>query len=160
MFRIGQGLDFHKLELNSSRPLILGGATIDSEYALIGHSDADIILHALSDAILGALGLGDIGQYFPDTEPSLKDMDSRIILKKTLDLMKERNFSLINMDCTIIGERPKIAPHRGKIQLTLSGLLGIPQDCVSIKATTTEKMGALGRVEGIGATCVVLLKSV
>lgn len=82
MFRIGQGLDFHKLELNSSRPLILGGATIDSEYALIGHSDADIILHALSDAILGALGLGDIGQYFPDKDPSLKNMDSKIILKK------------------------------------------------------------------------------
>ncbi|EQA43934.1 2-C-methyl-D-erythritol 2,4-cyclodiphosphate synthase [Leptospira broomii serovar Hurstbridge str. 5399] len=159
MFRIGQGLDFHKLELNSSRPLILGGATIDSEYALIGHSDADIILHALSDAILGALGLGDIGQYFPDKDPSLKNMDSKIILKKTLDLMGERNFSLINIDCTIIGERPKIAPHREIIQRTLSGLLGIPQDCVSVKATTTEKMGALGRVEGIGATCVILLKS-
>ncbi|EIE02409.1 2-C-methyl-D-erythritol 2,4-cyclodiphosphate synthase [Leptospira licerasiae] len=158
MYRIGQGLDFHRLETNQTRPLILGGAIIDSEYALIGHSDADIVIHALADAILGAMGLGDIGQYFPDTDPSLKNMDSKLILQKVLDLAKEKNFSLVNIDCTLIGERPKIAPHRIKIQSSLSNLLGLPEDCVSVKATTTEKMGALGRTEGLGASCVVLLQ--
>ena len=158
MYRIGQGLDFHRLETNDSRPLILGGAVIDSEYALIGHSDADIVIHALADAILGAMGLGDIGQYFPDTDPSLKNMDSKLILQKTLDLAKEKNFSLVNIDCTLIGERPKISPHIIKIQSSLSILLGLPEDCVSVKATTTEKMGALGRTEGLGASCVVLLR--
>lgn len=158
MYRIGQGLDFHRLETNPERPLILGGTTIDSEFALIGHSDADIIIHALADAILGALGLGDIGQHFPDTDPSLKNMDSRLILDKTLRLGEEKGFSLVNIDCTIVGERPKIAPHRSKIQSSLATLLGLPEDCVSIKATTTEKMGALGRTEGLGASCVVLLR--
>ncbi|GBF39196.1 2-C-methyl-D-erythritol 2,4-cyclodiphosphate synthase [Leptospira johnsonii] len=158
MYRIGQGLDFHRLETNEARPLILGGAIIDSEYALIGHSDADIVIHALADAILGAMGLGDIGQYFPDTDPSLKNMDSKLILQKTLDLAKEKNFSLVNIDCTLIGERPKISPHRIKIQSSLSNLLGLAEDCVSVKATTTEKMGALGRTEGLGASCVVLLQ--
>ncbi|TGK12173.1 2-C-methyl-D-erythritol 2,4-cyclodiphosphate synthase [Leptospira fletcheri] len=156
--RIGHGLDFHRLELNPSRDLILGGTVIESEYALIGHSDADIVLHALADAILGALGLGDIGQYFPDTDPKFKNMNSRIILEKSLELMRGKGFELVNTDCTIIGERPKISPHRIRIQETLSGLLGLPQDCVSIKATTTEKMGAIGRQEGIGTACVVLLE--
>ncbi|TGK07623.1 2-C-methyl-D-erythritol 2,4-cyclodiphosphate synthase [Leptospira semungkisensis] len=158
MYRIGQGLDFHRLEINQERPLILGGALLDSEYALVGHSDADIVIHALADAILGAMGLGDIGQHFPDTDPSLKNMDSSIILKKTLDLSKEKGFQLVNIDCTLMGERPKIAPHRTKIQSSLSSLLNLPEDCVSIKATTTEKMGALGRTEGLGASCVVLME--
>ncbi|MFB5649196.1 2-C-methyl-D-erythritol 2,4-cyclodiphosphate synthase [Leptospira wolffii] len=157
MYRIGQGLDFHRLETNPERPLILGGARIESELALVGHSDADIVIHALADAILGALGLGDIGQHFPDTDPSLKNMDSRLILEKTLSLSGEKGFSLVNIDCTLIGEKPKIAPHRTKIQSSLSSLLRLPEDCVSVKATTTEKMGALGRSEGLGASCVVLL---
>ncbi|TGL63541.1 2-C-methyl-D-erythritol 2,4-cyclodiphosphate synthase [Leptospira sarikeiensis] len=158
MYRIGQGLDFHRLETNEARPLILGGALIDSEFALVGHSDADIVIHALADAILGALGLGDIGHYFPDTDPSLKNMDSKRILEKTMELASEKGFGLVNIDCTLIGERPKIAPHRIKIQSSLSSLLKLPEDCVSIKATTTEKMGALGRTEGLGASCVVLLE--
>ncbi|WP_078124838.1 2-C-methyl-D-erythritol 2,4-cyclodiphosphate synthase [Leptospira alexanderi] len=157
MFRIGNGIDFHKLEINQDRPLMLGGIECESEYALVGHSDADIILHALSDAILGALALGDIGQYFPDTDQKLKNIDSKIILAKCLELMKERNFQLVNVDCTVIGERPKIAPLKEKIMKSLCRLLNLPADCVSVKATTTEKMGALGRQEGIGTFCTILL---
>ncbi|WP_061249556.1 2-C-methyl-D-erythritol 2,4-cyclodiphosphate synthase [Leptospira alstonii] len=157
MYRIGNGIDFHKLEINPDRPLILGGIECESEFALVGHSDADIILHAISDAILGALALGDIGRYFPDTDPKLKNMDSKIILSKCLDLMKEKNFDLINVDCTVIGERPKIAPLKDNITKSLSILLDLPKDCVSVKATTTEKMGALGRQEGIGTFCTILL---
>ncbi|EKR66263.1 2-C-methyl-D-erythritol 2,4-cyclodiphosphate synthase [Leptospira weilii str. 2006001853] len=157
MFRIGNGIDFHKLEINQDRPLILGGVECESEFALVGHSDADIILHAISDAILGALALGDIGRYFPDTDPKLKNIDSKIILAKCLKLMKERNFRLVNVDCTVVGERPKIAPLKEKITKSLCGLLNLPADCVSVKATTTEKMGALGRQEGIGTFCTILL---
>ncbi|TGM53167.1 2-C-methyl-D-erythritol 2,4-cyclodiphosphate synthase [Leptospira adleri] len=157
MYRIGNGIDFHKLEINSERPLILGGIECESEFALVGHSDADIILHAISDAILGALALGDIGQYFPDTDPKLKNIDSKIILSKCLELMKERNFHLVNVDCTVIGERPKIAPLKERITNSLSSLLSLPSECVSVKATTTEKMGALGRQEGIGTFCTILL---
>ncbi|RHX81523.1 2-C-methyl-D-erythritol 2,4-cyclodiphosphate synthase [Leptospira yasudae] len=157
MYRIGNGIDFHKLEINPGRPLMLGGIECESEFALVGHSDADIILHALSDAILGALALGDIGQYFPDTDQKLKNMDSKIILFKCLELMKERNFALVNVDCTVIGERPKIAPLKERITKSLSSLLDLSADCVSVKATTTEKMGALGRQEGIGTFCTILL---
>ncbi|EMO52019.1 2-C-methyl-D-erythritol 2,4-cyclodiphosphate synthase [Leptospira noguchii] len=157
MYRIGNGIDFHKLEINSSRSLMLGGLECESEFALVGHSDADIILHAISDAILGALALGDIGQYFPDTDQSLKNMDSKVILAKCIELMKEKNFNLVNVDCTVIGEKPKIAPLKEKITKSLSSLLNLPLDCVSVKATTTEKMGALGRQEGIGTFCSVLL---
>ncbi|EMJ91742.1 2-C-methyl-D-erythritol 2,4-cyclodiphosphate synthase [Leptospira alstonii] len=157
MYRIGNGIDFHKLEINPDRPLVLGGIECESEFALVGHSDADIILHAISDAILGALALGDIGRYFPDTDPKLKNMDSKIILSKCLDLMKGRHFDLVNVDCTVIGERPKIAPLKERITKSLSSLLNLPEDCVSVKATTTEKMGALGRQEGIGTFCTILL---
>ncbi|EMJ94676.1 MULTISPECIES: 2-C-methyl-D-erythritol 2,4-cyclodiphosphate synthase [Leptospira] len=158
MYRIGNGIDFHKLEINPSRPLVLGGLECESEFALVGHSDADIILHAISDAILGASALGDIGQYFPDTDPSLKNMDSKMILAKCLELMKQKGFDLVNVDCTVIGEKPKIAPLKEKIIKSLSSLLNLPLDCVSVKATTTEKMGALGRQEGIGTFCSVLLE--
>ncbi|EMK21326.1 2-C-methyl-D-erythritol 2,4-cyclodiphosphate synthase [Leptospira kirschneri] len=158
MYRIGNGIDFHKLEINPSRPLVLGGLECESEFALVGHSDADIILHAISDAILGASALGDIGQYFPDTDPSLKNMDSKMILAKCLELMKQKGFDLVNVDCTVIGEKPKIAPLKEKIIKSLSSLLDLPLDCVSVKATTTEKMGALGRQEGIGTFCSVLLE--
>ncbi|AYV55491.1 2-C-methyl-D-erythritol 2,4-cyclodiphosphate synthase [Leptospira kmetyi] len=157
MYRIGNGIDFHKLEINPGRPLMLGGIECESEFALVGHSDADIILHALSDAILGALALGDIGQYFPDTDQKLKNMDSKVILRKCLELMRERNFELVNVDCTVIGERPKIAPLKERITKSLCDLLNLPADCVSVKATTTEKMGALGRQEGIGTFCTILL---
>lgn len=159
-YRVGNGIDFHQLAVNPDRPLILGGFTIESEWSLVGHSDADIVLHALSDAILGALGLGDIGQYFPDTDKSLKNMDSSIILKKCLDLMQERGYRLLNVDNTIVGEKPKIAPHRLNIISSLSKLLEIPPDQVSVKATTTEKMGALGRSEGLAVFSTVMLESI
>lgn len=159
-YRVGNGIDFHKLAIDAARPLILGGYTIESEWSLVGHSDADIVLHALSDAILGALGLGDIGLYFPDTDPSLKNMDSSCILRKCLDLMKERGYVLLNVDNTIVGEKPKIAPHRLQIISSLSQLLSIPEDQVSVKATTTEKMGALGRSEGLAVFSSVMLEFV
>lgn len=159
-YRVGNGIDFHKLTLDSARPLILGGYTIETEWALVGHSDADIVLHALSDAILGALGLGDIGLYFPDTDPSLKNMDSSRILSKCLELMKERGYVLLNVDNTIVGEKPKIAPHRLQIISSLSQLISIPEDQISVKATTTEKMGALGRSEGLAVFTSVLLEFV
>ncbi|RHX88298.1 2-C-methyl-D-erythritol 2,4-cyclodiphosphate synthase [Leptospira stimsonii] len=157
MYRIGNGIDFHKLEINAERPLVLGGIECESEFALVGHSDADIILHAISDAVLGALALGDIGQHFPDTDPKIKNIDSKIILSKCLELMREKKFELINVDCTVIGERPKIAPLKERITKSLSNLLSLPADCVSVKATTTEKMGALGRQEGLGTFCTILL---
>ncbi|XDD49792.1 2-C-methyl-D-erythritol 2,4-cyclodiphosphate synthase [Leptospira sp. WS92.C1] len=158
MYRIGNGIDFHKLEINPERPLVLGGILCESEFALVGHSDADIILHAICDAVLGALALGDIGQYFPDTDPNLKNIDSKKILSQCLELMNKRGFQFVNVDCTVIGERPKIAPLKNQITNSLSALLSLPADCVSVKATTTEKMGALGRQEGIGTFCTILLE--
>lgn len=155
--RVGNGLDFHKLESNPDRPLILGGFVIPGEWALVGHSDADLVLHAISDAIYGALAMGDIGTHFPDTDPSLKNMDSRRIIGSALRSMEERGFGLMNMDITIIGERPKISPHREQISESLALLLGISADRIGVKATTTEKMGALGRKEGVGCLATVLL---
>jgi 2-C-methyl-D-erythritol 2,4-cyclodiphosphate synthase len=155
--RVGSGLDFHRLIQDPERPLMLGGVEIAGELALKGHSDADVILHALADAILGALALGDIGDLFPDTEAQYKDMDSRLIVERSLELMEERSFSLVNVDITVMGETPRIKPHRLKIRQTLAGLLGLPLDAVSLKATTTEQMGFLGRSEGLGAQALVLL---
>lgn len=157
-YRVGNGIDFHKLAIDKDRPLILGGYRIESEWSLIGHSDADIVLHALSDAILGALGLGDIGQYFPDSDKALKNMDSSIILNKSLELMREKGYELLNVDNTIIGEKPKITPHRSDIIASLAKLLNLPVDQVSVKATTTEKMGALGRSEGLAVFTTVMLE--
>jgi 2-C-methyl-D-erythritol 2,4-cyclodiphosphate synthase len=157
MSRIGNGLDFHRLEINPERPLLLGGYLVPSELALVGHSDADIVLHAIADAILGALALGDIGEYFPDTNPDLKNMDSKIIIHKCLALMKEANYSIENLDVTIICEKPKISPHKLEIRKSLSNLLNVALTCVSVKATTTEKMGALGRSEGVGVLVTILL---
>ncbi len=157
MYRVGNGLDFHTLENNPKRPFLLGGYEIETELALVGHSDADILLHAISDAILGALSLGDIGLYFPDTDSSLKGLDSKIIIKKVESLMKEKQYEIVNIDSTIICEKPKILPYREKIALSISEILALPIDTISVKATTTEKMGALGRKEGVGVLSTVLL---
>lgn len=159
-FRIGNGIDFHKLEFNPNRPLILGGYRIESEYALIGHSDADILIHAISDAILGSVGLSDIGNYFPDTDKNLKNMDSSLIIKKAIELLTEKNYRILNLDNTIICERPKISPHREKIIESISNLIHLPKDCIGIKATTTEKMGAIGREEGVAVFSTVLVELV
>lgn len=155
--RVGTGLDFHRLIENKERPLLLGGYLVPGEYALEGHSDADIIFHALADAIFGALGLGDIGMYFPDTDPNLKGMDSSEIIQAAVDAMEQKGYFISNVDITIIGERPKVGPHRWQIRDSVAAHLGVDSDQVGIKATTTEKMGALGRKEGIGCLATVLL---
>ena len=156
--RIGNGIDFHKLEKNLTRPLVLGGYVIDTDLSLVGHSDADILLHSIADSILGALALGDIGLHFPDTDITLKNMDSRIIIEKVLEFMKERGYEIENIDNTIIGEKPKISPHREKIRESLQNILQLDMNRISVKATTTEKMGALGRQEGLCVMSTVLLR--
>lgn len=155
--RLGNGLDFHRLIQDSHRPLILGGATIESEFSLEGHSDADIILHALADAILGALAGPDIGELFPDTDPALKNMDSARIIEKAMSFVTDRGFSISNVDITLIGERPEIKPHKETIRRSLSRLLAIDVERIGIKATTTEKMGFAGRGEGLGCLATALL---
>lgn len=156
--RIGNGLDFHKLIEDPERPLILGGYVLPGEsLALSGHSDADLILHSLADAIYGALGLGDIGYYFPDTDESIRGIDSKKIIAAALKSAGERGYRPLNVDITIIGERPKISKHREAIQESIAGILGIERSRVGLKATTTEKMGALGRKEGLGCLATVLM---
>ncbi len=160
MFRIGQGIDFHKITTKETnpKPLILGGIEIESNYTIIAHSDGDIILHALSDAILGALGEKDIGEYFPDDIQETKNLDSKIILKKTLEIAKEKQFIIQNIDITILSEVPKIKPFREKIKKNLSILCNIDTQQIAIKATTTETLGFIGRKEGIGCFAIVLLR--
>jgi 2-C-methyl-D-erythritol 2,4-cyclodiphosphate synthase len=159
MFRVGNGIDFHKIIHEPFRPLVLAGIEIKSEFALLGHSDADIILHSVADAILGALALGDIGQHFPDTDPNLKNMDSNRIIQKCLELMTEKHYQIVNVDVTYVGDHPKINPYRAELVQSLAKILGITTDYVSIKATTSEGMGALGRSEGVMVMSTVLLES-
>ena len=153
--RIGHGYDTHRLV--SGRPLILGGVKIPYDKGLEGHSDADALLHALADAILGAMAKGDIGHYFPDTEAELKNMDSRIILKRIFELMREKKFVLLNADLTILAQAPKMTSYIPAMKQTIATDLAIKPDQVNIKATTTEKMGHIGRGEGIAVHAVVLL---
>ena len=156
--RTGFGIDFHRLVYDPQRPFILGGVKIESEgLALEGHSDADILIHALSDSLLGALGLGDIGDFFPDTDPANKGMDSKNILSFALKHLSDQNFSISNTDLTMIGEKPKISPYKTKIRSSLAELLNIPLARISLKATSTEKMGAIGRKEGLGCVANVLI---
>ncbi|MCR9142773.1 MAG: 2-C-methyl-D-erythritol 2,4-cyclodiphosphate synthase [bacterium] len=156
-FRVGNGLDFHRLIEEPDRPLMIGGVEIPGVLALQGHSDADVLLHALADAMLGAMGLGDIGEFFPDTDPRYKNMDSRDIINFVHSEVKQSGYKIANVDLTLIGERPKFTPHKAEIRRSLAALLAIPLDCVGCKATTTEKMGALGRSEGVGCLAAVLL---
>lgn len=158
MFRIGQGFDVHQLTEN--RPLIIGGVTIPYEKGLIGHSDADVLLHTVTDACLGAIGEGDIGKHFPDTDPNFKDADSGELLQKVWELVKSRGYELVNADCTIIAQKPKMAPHIEQMKNRISQLLETTPDCINVKATTTEKLGFPGREEGIAAQAVVLLKKI
>ena len=153
--RIGHGFDLHQLV--EGRKLILGGIEIPHERGLLGHSDADCLIHALSDAILGALALPDIGHYFPDDDPANRDLDSSLILQKAISLTIEKGFSVGNVDLTIIAQRPKLKDFIPAIRGNLSSLLQIEPDCVGIKATTHEKIGSLGREEGIAAHAVCLL---
>ena len=156
--RIGHGYDTHRLV--SGRPLILGGVTIPHEKGLAGHSDADALLHALADAILGALAEGDIGRHFPDSAAEFKDIDSRILLKRVAQMMREKGFALLNADATILAEAPKMAPHIPAMKQNIATALAVKPDQVNIKATTTEGMGPIGQGEGIAAHAVVLLNSI
>lgn len=156
-FRTGNGLDFHRLIDDPGRPLMIGGVEIPGNLALKGHSDADVLLHALADAMLGALGLGDIGEFFPDTDPRYRNLDSRKIIEFVLAEVLRARYQVGNVDVTLIGERPKFTPHKLQIRRSLATLLEIPVDQVGCKATTTEQMGALGRSEGVGCLATVLL---
>ena len=158
MIRIGQGFDVHKFE--GGRPLILGGVTIPHDKGLAGHSDADVLLHTITDAALGAIGERDIGHHFPDTDAAFKDADSAVLLEKVWELVTERGYKLGNIDCTILAERPKMAPHMEAIQQRVAELLKADVSQVNIKATTTEKLGFTGRGEGIAAQAAVLLKKI
>lgn len=156
MFRIGQGFDVHQLV--EGRPLIIGGITIPYEKGLLGHSDADVLLHTVADACLGAIGAGDIGKHFPDTDPAFKDADSAKLLLHVWEIVKQKGYELVNADCTIIAQKPKMAPYIDQIKERIAELLETTPDNVNVKATTTEKLGFTGRGEGIAAQAVVLLK--
>lgn len=155
MLRIGQGYDVHKLV--EGRKLIIGGVDIPHEKGLLGHSDADVLIHAIMDALLGALGLGDIGSHFPDTGEEFKDMDSRVLLRRVNDLLKNSGYALNNMDAVIIAQSPKMAPHIEKMKENLASDLEIDPGLINIKASTTESLGFVGRKEGIQAQAIVLI---
>jgi 2-C-methyl-D-erythritol 2,4-cyclodiphosphate synthase len=156
--RIGQGFDVHALV--PGRKCILGGVDIPHRLGLLGHSDADALLHAICDAMLGALALGDIGKHFPDTDPQYKGIDSRTLLRHTATLIAQQGWAVGNVDCTIMAQAPKIAPHAAAMQTNISADLGIEANQVSIKATTTEHLGFTGREEGIAVSVVCLLISI
>lgn len=155
MFRIGQGLDVHAFEEGDF--VTLAGLKIPHTQGLKAHSDGDVVLHALSDALLGALALGDIGQHFPDTDPQYKGADSRVLLKQVYQLILQRGYQLNNADITVACERPKLAPHNLAMRQSIANVLGVDVEQISMKATTTEKLGFTGRQEGIFASAIVLL---
>jgi 2-C-methyl-D-erythritol 2,4-cyclodiphosphate synthase len=155
--RIGQGIDFHRIE--SGVDLWLGGVKIPSEKGCVAHSDGDVLLHAICDALLGAAGLRDIGYYFPDTDNKFKNIDSKILLKNTYDLIREKGYRVNNIDCTVCLEKPKISPFIREMKNTISAIVEKGPDDVAVKATTTEKMGFTGKEEGIVAIAVVLLSN-
>lgn len=155
MIRIGQGFDVHQFE--EGRPLIIGGITIPHEKGLTGHSDADVLLHTVTDATLGAIGEGDIGRHFPDTDEAFKDADSAILLQKVWEIVESKGYRLGNVDCTIMAQRPKMAPHIETIRARIAELLKADVSQVNVKATTTEKLGFVGREEGIASMATILL---
>lgn len=155
-YRIGTGIDFHQLV--EGRPLWIGGVQIPHTKGALGHSDADVLLHAICDALLGALALGDIGIHFPNTDPAFKDIDSKKLLAYTLVLIQQQGYEVVNVDSTLCLEKPKISPHVEAMRAAISSLLQIDRSAVSIKATTTEQMGFAGREEGLMAQATALLK--
>ncbi|HEY6622773.1 MAG TPA: 2-C-methyl-D-erythritol 2,4-cyclodiphosphate synthase [Acidimicrobiales bacterium] len=154
--RVGQGLDVHRFSSDPDRPLVLGGVTIEADDAtgLEGHSDADVVAHAIADALLGAAGLGDLGRHFPDTDPQWAGADSLTLLACVVELVAEAGWAPVNADCTVVAERPKLAPHVGAMADRLGRVLGAP---VGVKATRAEGLGALGRAEGVACSAVVLV---
>lgn len=157
MFRIGLGFDIHKFA--EGRPLYLGGILLDAPRGLLGHSDADVVLHALSDALLGAAALGDLGQHFPENETN-KDRPSSEILREVCAKIWDRGYKLINADIVIMAEEPRLAPYREAMVEKISAILNVNQNCIGVKATTCEGLGAVGRAEGIAANAIVLLEKI
>ncbi len=153
--RIGHGYDVHRL--CEGRKLIIGGVQIEYEKGLLGHSDADVLLHAISDSLLGAAAFGDIGGMFPDTSPEFKDADSLLLLKAVSDRLAASGYKAVNIDATIIAQKPKMSPHIPKMRQNIANTLEIDIDCVNVKATTEEKLGFTGSGEGISAHCVCLI---
>lgn len=158
MFRIGNGYDVHRLV--EGRKLILGGLEIPYEKGLLGHSDADVLTHAIMDALLGALALGDIGYYFPDTDEKYKGISSLVLLQKVMEEIRGRGYEIVNLDATLVLQKPKLRPYMDKIRAVLAKELGIPMEQLGLKASTEEKLGFTGREEGVKAYAVVLLKRV
>ena len=156
MIRVGMGYDVHQLV--KGRDLWMGGIKLEHELGLLGHSDADVLIHAICDAILGAANMRDIGYPWPDTSAETEGMDSKIILKKTIELIATKGYHLVNIDATICAERPKMNPHIPEMQQTMAQVMGCDPDQISIKATTTEKLGFTGRQEGISAYAVALIE--
>lgn len=154
-YRIGSGIDFHQLAVG--RPLWIGGVAIPHHKGAVGHSDADVLLHAICDALLGSLGLGDIGEHFPDTDPAYKNIDSKILLERTMQMVRKENFGIVNIDCTICLEEPKIKPYKTRMKEIIAAITGVNPGDISIKATTTERMGFAGREEGLMAMATVLV---
>ncbi len=154
--RVGQGFDVHRLV--PGRRLVIGGVEIPYAKGLLGHSDADVLLHAICDALLGAAALGDIGRHFPESDPKLEGIDSRELLRRVAQLLEESGFEVANVDATIVAQAPRMAPHIPQMVSNIAVDLGIPPGCVNVKATTTEELGFTGRGEGIAAQAVCLLE--
>ena len=154
-FRVGEGWDIHALV--EGRPLVLGGITLPFDKGLLGHSDADALLHAITDALLGAAGLGDIGSHFPDTEAQFQGADSAVLLAEVARIVRAKGYAIGNVDSTVIAQAPRMAPHIGAMRARIAQLLGIAPDCVNVKAKTAEKMGPVGLGQAIEARAVVLL---
>lgn len=153
--RVGLGQDTHRLI--AGRPLLLGGVSIPHDKGLDGHSDADVLLHAITDALLGAAGLGDIGEWFPNTDPNWQDADSNIFVTEAVRAIRERGWSITNLDCTISAEQPKLTPHKPAIRRRLAELLSLEESCINVKAKSGERVGPVGRNEAMTAEAVVLL---
>jgi len=154
--RVGVGFDLHRM--GADRPLRLGGVEIPGSPGLIGHSDADCVLHAIADALLGAAALGDIGEHFPDDDPQYRDADSRDLLARTVGIVARAGYGPVNVDCTVLAERPKLAPFRDEMRRTIAAAVGLTEAAVGVKFTTLEGLGALGRGEGIACHAVCLLE--
>ena len=158
MLRIGHGYDVHQFA--EGRRCILGGVDVPSERGLLGHSDADVLAHALADAVLGAARLGDIGKLFPDTDPAYEGADSLVLLSHVAELVRTQGFQILDADCTVAAQVPKLSPYRDQMRQNLARALGVDVDQVGVKATTTERLGFVGREEGIAAWAVALLQKV
>ena len=156
-FRIGNGYDVHQLA--EGLPLVLGGVKIPHTKGCVAHSDGDVLIHALCDALLGALALGDIGQHFPDTSDDYKGIDSKILLARVVEMIRDKGWTVVNVDVTLLAQKPKIAPFVPQMRQVLAGILGLPEEAVSVKATTTERLGFVGREEGVAAYASCLLRT-